>query len=239
MGKRLKQQVRGSATGRYVVPDRITKYKLEYPKTDNLNGIVEDIIDSPIHTSLIAKVKFGDQFYYLPAVEGMYIGQEINSSGIKIGNILALRNIPDGYYISFVELKRGDGGKLLRSAGAYGVLLSKDENWAYVKMPSKKVIKLPLDARAMIGIVSGAGVKEKPLVKAGNAYYRFRKLHRIWPRPRGVKMSPYDHPHGGKQHHEGKPTTISRNAAPGQKVGHIAARSTGRKKNIQQGDKNV
>lgn len=233
MGKRLKQQVRGKGTGRYRVPDTITNYKVQLPKTDKKYlGKVIDIIDDPVRTAVIAKIAYENGEFYIPACEGLYIGKEIeiNGDSPKLGNILSLDKIPDGYYIYFLEKRRLDGGKFIRSAGGYGIILSRDENGVYVKLPSRKIVILPKENRAIIGVVAGGGYQDKPLVKAGNAYYRYKKLHRLWPRNRGVKMSPYDHPHGGKQHHEGKATTISKNAAPGQKVGHIAARSTGRKK---------
>ncbi len=233
MGKRLKQQVRGKGTGRYKLPDTITKYKIGLPKIDEMTiGEVIDIIDDPVRTAVLAQIKYENNTFYVPATEGLYIGKqiEINGKNPKIGNILKLENIPDGYYICCVEKTKMDGGKFIRTAGGYGIILSRDEKGVYVKLPSRKIVVLPKDARAIIGVVAGGGYKEKPLVKAGNAYFRYRKLHRLWPRNRGVKMSPYDHPHGGKQHHEGKSTTVSRNAAPGQKVGHLAARSTGRKK---------
>jgi large subunit ribosomal protein L2 len=68
------------------------------------------------------------------------------------------------------------------------------------------------------------------MLKAGVAYYKYRKAgNAIWPRVRGVKMSAYDHPFGGKEHHGGKPTTVGKHAVPGQKVGHLRARMTGRK----------
>jgi large subunit ribosomal protein L2 len=84
--------------------------------------------------------------------------------------------------------------------------------------------------RAQIGVISGGGRLEKPLMKAGNSHYKFHAVNRRWPHNRGVKMSAYNHPFGGKQHHKGKSSCTSRGAPPGRKVGHIAARSTGRKK---------
>ncbi|MEM4052736.1 MAG: 50S ribosomal protein L2, partial [Ignisphaera sp.] len=79
--------------------------------------------------------------------------------------------------------------------------------------------------------VAGGGRLEKPLLKAGNAYYKWRAKARKWPRVRGVAMNAVDHPHGGGSHQsESKPTTVSRRAPPGRKVGHIAARRTGRRK---------
>jgi len=68
------------------------------------------------------------------------------------------------------------------------------------------------------------------MLTAGNQYHKMKALNRLWPVPRGVHQSAYNHPHGGKQHHVGKPTTVARGTPPGGKVGHIAARQTGRRK---------
>lgn len=87
---------------------------------------------------------------------------------------------------------------------------------------------LLFSARATIGIVAGGGRIDKPLLKAGNAYHKYKAKRNCWPRVRGVAMNPVDHPHGGGNHqHVGHPTTVSRHAPPGQKVGLIAARRTG------------
>ena len=99
-----------------------------------------------------------------------------------------------------------------------------------MKLPSKKTKIVSGDCRVQLGIISGGGRLEKPLLKAGAAHYKMRARHRIWPKVRGVHMAAYNHPHGGKQHHAGKPTTVSRGASPGSKVGHVGARSTGRRK---------
>jgi len=83
-------------------------------------------------------------------------------------------------------------------------------------------------SRATVGIVAGGGRIDKPLLKAGRAYHKFKAKRYNWPRTRGVAMNPVDHPHGGGNHqHIGKASTIARSAVPGQKVGLIAARRTG------------
>ena len=98
-----------------------------------------------------------------------------------------------------------------------------------VKLPSgaKKIV--PSGCRAMVGQVAGGGRTEKPLLKAGNAYHKFRVKRNCWPKVRGVAMNPVEHPHGGGNHqHIGHASTVRRDAPPGQKVGLIAARRTGR-----------
>ena len=81
----------------------------------------------------------------------------------------------------------------------------------------------------MVGIVAGGGRVEKPMLKAGRAYHKYKAKRNAWPKVRGVAMNPVDHPHGGGNHqHIGHPSTMRRDCPPGQKVGLIAARRTGR-----------
>uniref|UniRef100_A0A8C4QML5 Large ribosomal subunit protein uL2 n=1 Tax=Eptatretus burgeri TaxID=7764 RepID=A0A8C4QML5_EPTBU len=83
--------------------------------------------------------------------------------------------------------------------------------------------------RAIVGVVAGGGRIDKPLLKAGRAYHKYKAKRNCWPRVRGVAMNPVEHPFGGGNHqHIGKPSTIRRDAPPGRKVGLIAARRTGR-----------
>ncbi|XP_012861893.1 60S ribosomal protein L8 [Echinops telfairi] len=78
------------------------------------------------------------------------------------------------------------------------------------------------------GIVKGGRI-DKPILKAGRAYHKYKAKRNCWPRVRGVAMNPVEHPFGGGNHqHIGKPSTIRRDAPAGRKVGLIAARRTGR-----------
>ena len=129
-----------------------------------------------------------------------------------------------------IELAPGDGGKLVRAPGSYATIISREKDKVYIKLPSKQTLVLLGNCRAQIGVVCGGGRLEKPLLKAGNNFYKKHAQNRKWPVNRGVHMSAYTHPFGGKQHHKGRGSATSKNAPPGRKVGHIAARSTGRKK---------
>ena len=63
-------------------------------------------------------------------------------------------------------------------------------------------------------------------------------LNLVWLQVRGVAMNPVEHPHGGGNHqHIGHASTVRRDAPPGQKVGLIAARRTGRLKGTAVKDK--
>merc|ERR1712189_127234 len=122
------------------------------------------------------------------------------------------------------------GGKLARASGGYATVVThnKDTGVTRVKLPSgiKKVI--PSFNRASVGIVAGGGRIDKPLLKAGRAYHKYKVKRNCRPKVRGVAMNPVEHPFGGGNHqHIGNPSTIRRDASPGKKVGLIAARRTG------------
>uniref|UniRef100_A0A669CNA1 Large ribosomal subunit protein uL2 n=6 Tax=Euteleosteomorpha TaxID=1489388 RepID=A0A669CNA1_ORENI len=101
------------------------------------------------------------------------------------------------------------------------------ERHGYIKGIVKKVIASA--NRAVVGVVAGGGRIDKPILKAGRAYHKYKAKRNCWPRVRGVAMNPVEHPFGGGNHqHIGKPSTIRRDAPAGRKVGLIAARRTGR-----------
>lgn len=238
MGKRILVQRMGRGTSTFRSPRHLRIASVKYPNIaiDNLlKGVVVDILHDPGRGSPIALIKLenGTEFYNV-AVEGLKVGQVIeigSNAGASIGNILPLRSIPEGTKICNIELRPYDGGKLVRTGGSYAILTGKTSTHAIITLPSGKQKSVFLDARATIGVVAGGGRIEKPLLKAGNAYHKWKVKARKWPRVRGVAMNAVDHPHGGGSHQsESKPTTVSRRAPPGRKVGHIAARRTGRKK---------
>ncbi len=235
MGKRILSQRRGKGTPAFKTPSHRFKTDAKYKHFDKtIKGKVIDLIDDPSKTGIIMLVEWenGERTMYL-APEGIGIGDELiqgPDAGISIGNVLPLKAIPEGIPIFNVESRPGDGGKLIRSSGAAGYIVSKDEKSAIVRLPSKNTKQINVNALATVGVVSGGGRPDKPLVKAGNSYYKHKARNKRWPVVRGVAMNPVDHPFGGKEHHSGKPTTTKRTAPPGRKVGHIAARRTGRRK---------
>lgn len=235
MGKRILAQRmgRGSPTFRNRAHLRIAPAK--YPPIDPntlLKGRIVELIHDPGRWVPLAKIVLENNVeFYVPAVEGMFVNQIIEhglQASINNGNILPLQAIPEGTQICNVEKRPSDGGKFIRAPGTYGIILGKSADKATVQLPSGKVVELPLQARAMIGVVAGAGRIEKPMLKAGASYHKWRVKARKWPRVRGVAMNPCSHPHGGGRHVR-RPTTVPRNAPPGRKVGHIAAKRTGRR----------
>jgi large subunit ribosomal protein L2 len=98
-------------------------------------------------------------------------------------------------------------------------------------MPSGSIRWFNPKCRAVVGIVAGGGRIDRPWLKAGKKYHKMKTRAAKYPRVSGVAMNPVDHPFGGGAwKHPGKPTTVSRNAPPGRKVGLIAARRTGMKR---------
>jgi len=239
MGKRIlvQRRGRGGAVFRAKTHKRIAPVSFP-PLTDNeselaIQGVVKDIIHEPGRGSPLALVKFKDgEECYLPAPEGLSINQNILRGGLstpEIGNILPIGKIPEGTFICNVEIKPGDGGKLARASGAYALIVAHTQAGTEIKLPSGKSIVLNDNCRAMVGVVAGTGRTEKPFIKAGAKMYLMKSRGRKWPRVKGQAMVAASHPFGGGRHkHAGKPTTVSRHAPPGAKVGSIAARKTGR-----------
>ena len=131
---------------------------------------------------------------------------------------------------------QGDRGAFARCSGDYAVVVTHDEEKGTTKLrlPSggKKSVKSV--CRAMVGIVAGGGRTDKPMLKAGRAYHKYRVKRNEWPKVRGVAMNPVEHPHGGGNHqHIGHPSTTRRDDVAGKKVGLIAARRTGRLRGIK------
>jgi len=164
----------------------------------------------------------------------MYTGQLVfcgNKAKLTVGNVLPLATVPEGTIVCNVEAKTGDRGTYARTSGNYATVISHnpDENITRIKLPSGAKKAIPSSCRAMIGIVAGGGRLDKPMLKAGRAYHKYKAKRNCWPKVRGVAMNPVEHPHGGGNHqHIGHASTVRRDAPPGQKVGLIAARRTGR-----------
>merc|ERR1712077_52611 len=159
----------------------------------------------------------------------MYTGQFIycgKRAHLTLGNVM-----PEGTIISNLEEKTGDRGKLARASGNYATVIAHnlDTKRTRAKLPSGSKKVIPSANRAMIGCIAGGGRIDKPILKAGRAYHKYKVKRNSWPKVRGVAMNPVEHPHGGGNHqHIGKASTVWRGASAGRKVGLIAARRTGR-----------
>ncbi len=111
---------------------------------------------------------------------------------IKAGNALPLKNIPLGSSIYNIELHRGKGGQLVRSAGTTAVLTAKEEDYCLVKLPSGEIRKIHSECYSTIGIVGNKDHINVTIGKAGRSRWMNKR-----PKVRGVAMNPVDHPLGG------------------------------------------
>ena len=238
MGKRIIAQRRGKGSPTFRAPSHKFKAELTHPVTAagvTINGTVVDIEHDPARAAPIVKVFFDNGVsQLLIANEGVTVGQTVAcgpEAEIKAGNILPIGKIPLGVLVCNVEGKPGDGGKFTRSSGTYATVVTHEEGRTSIQMPSGVLKWFNPECRALIGVVAGGGRTEKPFLKAGKKYHKMKVRATRYPRVRGVAMNPRDHPFGGgNRQHPCRSTTVSRNAPPGAKVGHIAARRTGKKR---------
>ena len=238
MGKRILQRRRGKGGIQFRTPKKGKIAPSRYPNIAGevaATGKVTRILDERGRSAPLLQMQYGHgRFTYVPAVTGMAVGSEVAmgpSARLVGGNILPLSNIPEGTRVCNVELRPGDGGKLVRASGSSAILFSKGGGRAMLKLPSGKNILVDGRCRATLGEVAGGGRQEKPFLTAGARHHAMRAAGRPYPRMRGIAMAVVYHPFGGGRHqHPGKSTSTSRNAPPGRKVGLIAPRKTGRKR---------
>ena len=150
----------------------------------------------PNRSARIALLSYvdGDKRYIL-APDGLVVGMSVvagDAADILVGNALPLKNIPLGTTIHNIEMKKGKGGQLARSAGTAAQLVAKEAGYAQVKMPSGETRMIHLDCYATIGQVGNLNYENVSIGKAGRTRWKG-----IRPTVRGVVMNPVDHPHGG------------------------------------------
>jgi len=232
MGKRITQQARGKGSLTFRVRPIAYRYRITYPKLDaSGKGKIIKLLNSPAHSSPLAKIQIKDEIFYVPASGGVYEGKEISinekkEGKIENGDILMLKDIPAGTNIFNIESFPGSGGKFIRTSGCYGIVSARDEKGIEI-MVGKRKLKLNENCRAVIGIVSGEGRVKKPLVKAGKRYHMMKAIGRKWHRTSPIKVNAVDHPFGSGRGKRIKSKIAQRNAPPGAKVGHIRPRRTG------------
>lgn len=236
MGKRplVRRRGRGGMQFRAAVTGKFAPAK--YPSfdlSDERVGTVIDLVHERGRDAPLAKVRFEDgSISLIPAVLGTKIGTKIKfglNAEITNGNVISIQNIPDGTVVCNVEKHFGDGGAIAKTAGSSATVFSHSTDGVTIKLPSGNFTTLNPKNRAMIGILAGGGVADRPFLNAGNKWRRFRSKGHKYPIVRGVAQAAYVHPHGGGRHqHMGGSGTVSRDAPPGAKVGSIAARKTGR-----------
>jgi len=159
-------------------------------------GKVAAIEYDPNRTSRLALIHYADgEKRYILAPLGLNIGDKIMSGDgaeLKPGNTMPMGMMPNGSLIHNIELQKGKGGQMVRSAGASAQLMGKEGEYVLVRLPSSEMRRIRIECMATLGQVGNIDHQNIDLGKAG------RKRLMGWrPTVRGSAMSPRDHPHGG------------------------------------------
>lgn len=188
----------GRRSMRYIGGGHKQKYRIVDFKRDKkgISATVASIEYDPNRTAFIALLNYADgEKRYIIAPQGLQVGARIisgDSVAPEVGNALQLRYMPLGTNVHNIELQPGQGGKLVRSAGASAQLSNKEEKYGVLKMPSGELRKILINCYATVGVVSNS---DHGLERAGKA--GVNRWKGVRPRVRGVAMNPVDHPMGG------------------------------------------
>ena len=188
----------GKMTMRYIGGGHKKQYRIIDFKREKegVPAVVKTIEYDPNRSARIALLFYVDgEKRYIVAPHGLQVGQTLLSGkGISpdLGNTMYLSEIPLGTVIHNVEMRPGCGAKIARSAVSYAQLMSRDDRYVTLKMPSGEMRRILCTCKATIGMVSNIEHNLQVSGKAGRTRWMGRR-----PRVRGVVMNPVDHPMGG------------------------------------------
>lgn len=205
----LKYNAGRNVSGKLTVRHKGGRVKRHYRQIDflrdkhDISGKVVTIEYDPYRTAYIALVQYADgEKRYILAPNGMTVGTVVMSgekAEIRDGNALPLNKIPASTFIHNIEINPGQGGILVRSAGAAAQIQGGAKGYIQIRMPSGEIRLIKETCYATIGILSNLERKNEKLGKAG----RSRKMG-IKPTVRGTAMSGGKHPHGDGQGKSGR-----------------------------------
>jgi len=165
----------------------------------NKHGVEAKVVAieyDPIRSARLALLEYKDgERRYIIAPVGLNVGATLKSGATaepEVGNALPLKSIPVGLTVHNIEMVPGKGGQIVRSAGGGATLMSRDEGYAQLRLPSGEIRRFHEDCLATIGQVGNTEHENVILGKAGRARHRG-----IRPLSRGVAKNPVDHPMGG------------------------------------------
>lgn len=200
--KGMKRKAGRNASGKLTVRHRGGGHKRRYRTIDfkrdkiGIPGTVKAIEYDPNRSARIALVAYRDgEKRYILAAAGLNVGDTVETgpdAPIRPGNCLPLRNIPAGTAVHNLELQAGRGGQLARSAGSSVQLMTKESDYAVMRLPSGEIRRVHLTCLATVGQASNVDHVGAATGKAGRARWKGRR-----PTVRGSAMNPRDHPHGG------------------------------------------
>ena len=188
----------GRLTMRYIGGGHKQAYRIiDFKRNkDGVPAVVKTIEYDPNRTARIALLYYVDgEKRYILAPNGLQVGAKVMSGSEalpEVGNSLPLKDIPVGTVIHNIELRPGQGAALVRSAGNFAQLTSKEGDYAIIKLPSGETRKILATCKATIGSVGNSDHALEKSGKAGRSRWLGRRPHN-----RGVVMNPVDHPMGG------------------------------------------
>jgi large subunit ribosomal protein L2 len=198
----LRKRAGRNAQGRITVRHRGGGHKRRYRAIDFKRGKfgiparVDSIEYDPNRSARIALLVYADgEKSYIVAPLGLKVGDVVESgpdADIRVGNALPIGSIPVGSLIHNIELHKGKGAQLARSAGTSAQLVAKEGEYAQVRLPSSEIRLVSVENLATLGQVGNTEWGNISLGKAGRSRWLGRR-----PSTRGSAMTPRDHPHGG------------------------------------------
>ena len=189
---------RGKMTIGYIGGGHKRRFRfIDFKRTkDGVPAVVKSIEYDPNRSARIALLYYADgEKTYILAPNGLEVGTTVMSgpeAAPEVGNTLPLANIPLGTVIHNIELRPGQGAKMVRSAGTFAQLVSREDKYAVIKMPSGEVRKILATCKATIGSVGNSDHALQQSGKAGRSRWLGRRPH-----TREVVKNPVDHPMGG------------------------------------------
>lgn len=165
----------------------------------NRHGVAAKVIAleyDPCRSARLALVEYTDgERRYILAPNGLQVGATLLSgpqAPAEVGNALPLSAIPAGLQVHNIEMVPGRGGQMVRTAGGAATLMSRDEGYALIRLPSGEIRRVNENCYATVGQVGNLEWENVVLGKAGRARHRGSR-----PITRGVARNPVDHPNGG------------------------------------------
>ena len=188
----------GKMTMGYLGGGHKRRYRIiDFKRTkDGIPAVVKSIEYDPNRSARIALLYYADgEKTYILAPNGLQVGTSVMSgpdAAPEVGNALHLSVLPMGAVVHNIELRPGQGAKMARSAGTFAQLVSREDKYAILKMPSGEVRKILSACKATIGSVGNSDHALEKSGKAGRSRWLGRRPH-----TRGVVKNPVDHPMGG------------------------------------------
>ena len=228
MAKRIKSQNRGKGGPQFLAKNNKSKIlDNRYQQWMTESYKILSFKTSKNHSGIFMKVSNGKQSGYLLAPTKVEVGREISSKKLEIGSVVELAKVPIGYKIMNIQFSPSSLSRLVRTAGNYAKIFSRDQRNTSLSLRKGKKISLNNSCICTVGSVAASDKNTIPYLRAGkkiNSYHK--KAYSVSPN----KMNAVDHPFGGNSPGCGRNKEIKRTASPGMKVGNIASSRSGIRK---------